>query len=47
MLDGQRQRVDIPARAGTVVDELPQKTLEKDLLNRLSCPFDGPTGQGA
>ena len=31
MLDGQRQRVDIPAHARTARDGLPQKSLEEDL----------------
>ena len=30
MLNGQRQRVDVPAPAGTAYNGLPQKRLEED-----------------
>ena len=47
MLDGQHQRVDIPAHAGTAHKGLLQKRLEeKSLLNRPSCPPDDLIGQG-
>ena len=36
MLDGQRQRVDIPAPARIAYNGLPQKRIEEDLLN---CPL--------
>ena len=40
MLDGQRQRVDVPAHARTTRDGLPQKRLEgrRSLLNRPPPP---------
>ena len=46
MLDGQRQRVDIPAHAGTAHESLEKEGLEEDnLLNRLSSPSDDLVAQ--
>ena len=48
MLNGQHQRVDIPAHARTALNGLPEKRLGKGSpLNRPSCPPDDPVGQKA
>ena len=47
MLDGEHQRVDIPANGRPAHNSLLQKGLEREsLLNRPSCPSDDPVGQG-
>ena len=49
MLDGQHQRVDIPAHARTAhINDLQQKTLEENLCCHVSPPHppDDPFGQG-
>ena len=46
MLDGQHQRVDIPALARTAHKDLLEKRLEDYRLNWPSCPLDDPLGQG-
>ena len=46
MLDGQRQRVEIPAHARTAHQGLPQKkTGRGSLLYRPSCPLNDPVSQ--
>ena len=47
MLDGQHQRVDIPAHAKTAHKGLLQKKIGRgSLLNRLLCPPDDLIGEG-
>ena len=47
MLDGQHERVDIPAHAGTAHLGLLQKKTEiLFLLNRPLCPPEDPSDQG-
>ena len=44
MLEGQRQRADVPAHARTARDGLPRKRLGTwSLLNRPSCPPNDPS----
>ena len=46
MLDGQHQRVDIPAHARAAHNGLlEKKTGGISLLNRPSCPHDDPSGE--
>ena len=46
MLDGLRQRVDVPAPAGTAHNGLPQKKTGRGFpLNRRSGPLDDTAGQ--
>ena len=48
ILDGQRERVDVPLHARTSRAKWPiaEKTERGSLLNRPSCPSDEPIGQG-
>ena len=46
ILDGQHQRVDIPACARTAYEGLLQKTRRGSMLNRPSWPPNDPIGQG-
>ena len=46
LLDGQHQRLDIPARSGTAHSGLPQKTGKGSLLNRPSCLLPPPLPPG-
>ena len=47
MLDGQHQKVDIPAHVRSAHKGLLQKKAGREsLLNRLSCPPDDPIGRG-